>query len=61
MCAFVLQEGISLIWLACNSGQTNIVTILLDSGADVNLENVSTSSSIMNQFFLHYVMSSQCS
>ena len=64
MCAFILQEGKSLMWLACNSGQTNIVTVLLDSGADVNLQNVSTSSSVMNQslkFFLHYAISSQCS
>ena len=37
---FLLQEGTSLMWLACESGQTNIVTVLLDNGADVNLQNV---------------------
>ena len=41
MCAFVLQKGISLMWWACKSGQTNVVNVLLDSEADVNLQIVS--------------------
>ena len=38
---FLLQEGTSLMWLACESGQTNTVNVLLDSGADANLQSVS--------------------
>ena len=38
---FLLQKGRSLMWRTCYSGLTSVVTLLLDSGADVNLENVS--------------------
>ena len=36
---FRLQNGRSLVWWACNSGQTSIVAVVLDSGADANLQN----------------------
>ena len=67
MCAcvhFVLQNGRSLMWLACFHGQTNTVTVLLESGTDVNLQIVSTASpAVMNhavslKVFLHYVLPS---
>ena len=38
---FLLQKGFSLMWWACYCGQANVVTLLLDSGADVNLPTVS--------------------
>ena len=38
---FSLQEGASLMWWACYHNETNLVLLLLDSGANVDLPTVS--------------------
>ena len=33
----LLQEGLTLLWWACELGRSNLAIVLLDSGANVDL------------------------
>ena len=39
LCSFVTQDGWTALMLASNSGHTDVVQLLLSSGAKVDLQN----------------------